>query len=156
MRTILEVSVTWIFILNFGARALYLIYMSLCVCVILCLLSSFCDGHFSNLGDPGLRLAGWKGSVVALPPLFEELHELENLSPWGGDRTLATVAYCLTWIWRPSAGTSWLGSEAALRLASHFGERLAGLLCRCASSPWLPCPWESTPPSPHLDLKSSV
>lgn len=61
--------------------------------VILCLLSSFCDGHLSNLGDPGLRLAGWKGSVVALPPLFEELQELENLPPWGGDRTLAPVAY---------------------------------------------------------------
>lgn len=124
--------------------------------MILCLLSSFCDGHLSNLGDPGLRLAGWKGSVVALPPLFEELQELENLPPRGGDRTLAPVAYRLTWTWRLLAGTSWLGSEAALRLAGHFWERLAGLLCRCASSPSLRCPWESTPPSPHLDLKSSV
>lgn len=46
--------------------------------VILCLLPSFCEGLLSNLGDARLRLAGWKGWAVALPPFLEEFQELET------------------------------------------------------------------------------
>lgn len=95
---------------------------------------------------------------MALHPLLEELQELEKALPqeW----------QCALWLtplmpptWQLSEGMSWLGSEKALRSLARqlaaLGAFWRGFCAGVYPARGVGSPWESTPPSPHLDLKSS-